>query len=158
MAYLNHNKKLYSKEDDIDSMWGNFEKSNEIWFTTLSNVQKDEFSDDPNFSDDNDNTSETSVTVSTTKDKDGNIVDFLVSRTSSIREIEPLAKSERREQGLSPDYILFISIAWTLLLWLQLFMLCPEVMWAVVMSHSNKKGFDLLTSSCHTSVGKQMIF
>ncbi len=37
-------------------------------------------------------------------------------------------------------------------------MLCPQVFWVDVTSHSNNKGFDLLTFSCHTSVGKQYIF
>ncbi len=66
------------------TLLGNFEKLNEIQFTTLSNVSKDEFADDPNFSNDNEDTAKMSVTVSTTKDRDGNIVNSPVSRMSII--------------------------------------------------------------------------
>ena len=38
------------------------------------------------------------------------------------------------------------------------FLLCPEVIWCDVTSHSNNKGFDLLTFSCRTSVDKQVVF
>lgn len=157
IAYLNEkNKESNTKEDDIESMLTDFEKSDEIRFTTLSDVPSDEFLHDPNFSDEDFNKS--SITVSTTKDRHGDIVNSPVSKMASIKAIEPLAKVERAERNLSASDILFIAIAWTILPALRLFMLCPEVIWVDVTSHSNNKGFDLLTFSCRTSVGKQIVF
>ncbi len=87
VAYLNcKQSKSYSKEGDIDSMLGNIEKLNEIQFTTLSDVTNNEFADNANFFDNNEDTAEISVTVSTTKDRDGIIVNSLVSRMSSIQD------------------------------------------------------------------------
>ncbi len=157
VTYLNRkNNSSPLKEDDIDLMLANFEKSNEIRFTTLSDVPRNEFIDDPNFALSNCN--DASVTVSTTKIKGGQIINSPVSKMSSIKAIEPLAKIERIERNLSPTDILFIAIAWTNLPALRMFILCPEVIWVDVTSHSNNKGFDLLTFSCRTSVGKQCVF
>ncbi len=77
---------------------------------------------------------------------------------SSIKAIKPLAKIERLDRNLSPTDILFIAVAWTNLPALRLFILCPEVIWVDVTSHSNYKGFNLLTFSCHASIGKQCVF
>ncbi len=58
IAHLNRrNKESSTKEDDIESMLTDFEKSNEIRFTTLSNVPSDEFLHNPNFSDEDFNKS-----------------------------------------------------------------------------------------------------
>ena len=54
--------------------------------------------------------------------------------------------------------MLFISIAWLVLPMFRLFKLCPEVIWCDVTSHSNNKGFNLLTFSCRTSVDMQAVF
>jgi hypothetical protein len=40
----------------------------------------------------------------------------------------------------------------------QLFKLCPEVVWLDVTSHSNNKGFHLLTFSSSFSIGKQIVW
>jgi hypothetical protein len=40
----------------------------------------------------------------------------------------------------------------------RLFKLCPEVVWVDVTSHSNNKGFHLLTFSSHLSIGKQIVW
>ena len=53
---------------------------------------------------------------------------------------------------------LFIAIAWTILPALRFFKLCPEVVWCDVTSHTNNKGFHLLSFSCRTSIDKQVIF
>ncbi len=67
VAYLNgKDNKCESKDDDFDSMFANFEKSNEIWFTTLSDIPKEEFLDDSNISGEEDDT-EATETVLTTK-------------------------------------------------------------------------------------------
>ncbi len=160
VAYLHcKNNELGNPDDDIHSMLINFENSNEIRFTTLSDVPKQEFFNDDNFSKTKNPLSQNhSITLSTTKRSDGTIINSPVSMLTSIKDIESLAKKERVECNLSGNDILFISIAWTVLPALRLFMLCPEVFWVDVTSHSNNKGFDLLTFSCRTSVGKQCIF
>merc|ERR1711966_366526 len=53
---------------------------------------------------------------------------------------------------------LFMAIAWTMTPCLRYFLLCPEVLWFDVTSHSNNKGFCLLTFSCRTSLDKQVVF
>ncbi len=76
----------------------------------------------------------------------------------SLLTLQSIAHEERVERKLNPSQILFIAIAWTRVAALRLFMLCPDVVWCDVTSHSNNKGFCLLTFSCRTSVGKQVIF
>ncbi len=166
VAYLNRksNGDNDTAGNDIASMLDNFHKSDEICFTTLSDVPKLDFSNDnfsgsTNVSETHDPTiEEDSITLSTTKHPNGRIVNLPLSDISSMKGIEPLVKLERSERNLSHDDILFVSIAWTVLPALRLFMLCPEVFWVDVTSHSNSKGFDLVTFSCKTSVGKQCVF
>lgn len=159
VAYLNYkHTKCESKDDDIDSMLANFKKSNEIQFTSLSDIPKKEFLDGSNFSGDNNHHTEETVTVLTTKDKSGNFINSPVSKMSLIKGIKPVAKIECKDRGLSCGDIIFMSVAWTILQALCLFMLCPEAIWGDVTSHSNNKGFDFLTFSCQTSIGKQLIF
>ncbi len=161
VAYLNrkNNQEDLKRGEDIDLMLENFEKSNEIRFTTLSDVPRHELYDDSNFSRKNNSLNEDeSIAVSTTKHIDGSIINSPVSNISPIKGIEPLAKVECRERQLSKNDILFIAIAWTVLPAFRLFMLCPEVIWVNVTCHSNNKGFDLLTFSCQTSVAKQCVF
>ena len=65
---------------------------------------------------------------------------------------------ERVERNLSVNENLFITVAWVVKPAFRLFMLCPEVIWIDVTSHSNNKGFHLLTLSSKTSIGKQVVF
>ena len=51
-----------------------------------------------------------------------------------------------------------MSIAWIVLPALRFFLLCPGVIWCDVTSHSNNKGFHLLTCSCRTSLDTQVVF
>ncbi len=118
---------------DIDSMLANFEKSNKICFTKLSDVPQKEFLEDTNSSRNNNSSDEDeSITVSTTKHSDGSIINSPASKISSIQRIEPLTKVDCRECNLSKNEILFFAIAWTVLPVLRLFMLCPEVSWVDV--------------------------
>lgn len=108
VAYLHRKQNpLEPEEDDIESMQSNFQKSEESRFITLSGVPRDEFLHDPNFSD-NKNSNKSSVTVSTTKNKNRDIVDSPVLKMSLIKVIEPLAKAEKEERNLSPSKILFL--------------------------------------------------
>ncbi len=94
VAYLNcMETKSNSKEDDIDSMFSNFEKSNEIHCTTLSDVPTNAFLDNTNFSV-NDFIKE-SLTVSTTKNIDEKIINSPVSKMASIKAIETFEKNRK---------------------------------------------------------------
>ena len=69
-----------------------------------------------------------------------------------------MAKQERIERKLDKNDELFIAVGWIVLPAFRYFKLCPEVIWCDVTSHSNNKGFHLLTFSCRTSVDKQVVF
>ncbi len=145
-------------------MLHDFEKSNKINFTTLSNVHIQEYLEtllsDSKSKQNNKNAGET-TTIQTTKNKNGDVVNRHIDDTEDLPSLLPLqsiAHEERVECNLSPTQILFIAIALVCVAALRLFMLCPDVVWCDVTSHSNNKGFCLLTFSCWTSVGKQVIF
>ncbi len=93
----------------------NFEKSNEIRFTILSDVPGQEFFNHGNFSEKKIILLKKIITLSTTKNSDGTIINSLLSKLTSIKDIEPLAKKEQTECNLSRHDFLFISIAWTVL-------------------------------------------
>ncbi len=104
VAYLNckSNQDNDISGNDIASMLANFEKSDEICFTTLSDVQKQDFSDRINFSESSNfletndpSIEEDSITLSTTKHHNGRIVNSPLSNISSMQGIEPLVKLER---------------------------------------------------------------
>ena len=65
---------------------------------------------------------------------------------------------EREERSLHKEDALFIAVAWIVKPALKLFKLCPEVIWVDVTSHSNNKGFHLLTFSSRLSIGKQIVW
>ena len=65
---------------------------------------------------------------------------------------------ERKERQLSCTEGLFIVVSWVLKPALHFFMLCPEVFFLDVTLHSNNKGFDLLTFSSRSSIGKQVVW
>ena len=153
LAYLERKSKGDTGlRDDIDSMIDNFENSQEVKFTTLCDVPLSELTSS------GDDDLLTSITMSTIKDDNGNIVNTPVKDIPSLAALGPLAKSERVRRQLSVAQYLFISIAWTVLPVFRFFMLCPEVIWCDVTSHSNNKGFHLLTFSCRTSLDKQVVF
>ena len=65
---------------------------------------------------------------------------------------------ERQERKLNNVNALFIAVAWIVKPAFCLFKLCPEVVWVDVTSHSNNKGFHLLTFSSRLSIGKQIVW
>ncbi len=74
-------------DDDIDSMLINFEKSNEIRFPTLSEGPRQEFFNHSNFYKKNNSFFQNnSITVSTTKNSDGTIINSPVSKLTSIKD------------------------------------------------------------------------
>ena len=139
--------------DDIDSMIKNFELSNEIKFTTLSDVP---LSDIKGI--DTTNTNSDTITISTTKSINGNIINDSIEDDPIMSPISETAKATLLSKNITKEQHLFISIAWIILPAFRFFKLCPEVLWCDVTSHSNNKGFNLLTFSCRASVDKQVVF
>jgi hypothetical protein len=146
---------------DISRMLTNFENSNEIKYTVLSdipisdlrNTSASNACDDPGVS-----TQEGTITISTTQDESGNVVNTPITDLPMMSDIQGVAHSTRRTRQLASSVYLFIAIAWISLPAFRFFMLCPEVIWFDVTSHSNNKGFCLLTFSCRTSIDKQVVF
>ena len=141
-----------SLTDDVTRMLDDFEKSGSVKFTTVSDVPLSELKSNRPLSD------EGSVTLSTTKVSNGTIVNTPVSDIPKLSHLADVARHARSTQKLKPNQYLFMAIAWTMLPSLRYFFLCPEVLWFDVTSHSNNKGFCLLTFSCRTSLNKQVVF
>lgn len=158
LAYLDRKEKAKDGSkgsetmDDIEKMLDNFENSQEISFTTLSDMPlADLHHEQPT-------ESLESITVSTTKNGKGSLVNTPVQDIPTLAPIAEMAKTERVRRKMSAAQYLFISIAWIVLPVFRFFKLCPEVLWCDITSHSNNKGFHLLTFSCRTSVDRQVIF
>ena len=154
IAYLDRSgKKNNGTSDDIEMMLKNFEASSEIKFTTLSDVPVSELEDlstaDSTFS---------HLTISTTKEDDGKISNTRIDSNPFLAPITTAAKKNGPKKALEAAQYLFMSIAWIVLPAFRFLKLCPEVIWCDVTSHSNNKGFYLLTFSCRTSVDKHVVF
>ncbi len=78
VAYFNHSYNQSDPEkDDVDSIMAYFENSDKIRITTLSDVPKEELTDDPIYSYNGKNNNLAgviSIMVSTTKNKQGIII------------------------------------------------------------------------------------
>jgi len=131
----------------------NFDLSNEIKFTTLSDVP---VSDIKGL--DTTNTKHDTITISTTKCVNGKITNDSFEDDLIMSPISKNAKAIRLSKTNTKELYLLISIGWIVFPAFRFFSLCPEVIWCDVISYSNNKGFNLLTFSCHTSVDKQVIF
>ena len=146
--------------DDIARMIEDFEDSQEIAFTSIADVPINDF-EEGNIADKSDTaiqTSQQTITVCTKKSPLGIVTNDDAHTLPTLEQIEKIAKEERKERAMAPDQILFIGVAWVVIPAFRFFMLCPEVVWCDVTSHSNNKGFHLLTFSCRTSVDRQVIF
>jgi hypothetical protein len=150
--YLNkRNKKGPAKSadmNDIDRMVANLEKRGDVKFTTLSDTPESML----------EGGGQGTVTMSTVKEEDGTVVNTDIKDLPEISNLEENVKLERQQRNLSAAEVLFISIAWTVIPAFRFFLLCPEVIWCDITSHSNNQGFHLLTFSCKTSTGKQVVF
>ena len=154
-AYLcrKHNGELKSARDDITVMLDNLVKSNEISFVSLADVPvADYFGKEPL------PPSLETVTVSTSKAFTGEVQCSLIDNDSDISSLLNQIVLERRDRQLVKDDSLFIGVAWIVKPAFRLFKLCPEVVWVDVTSHSNNKGFHLLTFSSRLSIGKQIVW
>ena len=160
VAYLcrKANGKLNSTKDDIDFMMENFVNSDEISFISLSDVSAKDFFDtnaDPKSLTEDDNDT---VTISTYKVSPGDVRYTEIKNHSSLEGLSKQISEERVERKLLKNDALFIAVAWISKPAFRLFKLCPEVVWVDATSHSNNKGFHLLTFSSRTSIGKQVVF
>ena len=134
-------------------MLANFENSSEIKFTTISDV--------PHCDPDNhplDTELEPSVLLSTTKQDNGKVVNTPIDDLPGMEDLVKSVRSSRNLRKIKNNQYQFVSIAWTILPILRFFLLCPEVVWCDVTSHSNNKGFHLLTFSCRSSIDRQVVF
>jgi len=151
-------------KDDIDAMIDDFKSSNDIKFTTLSDIPLSMLQEDvPNEGDEYAHlmqNAQDTITMSTTKSDDGSIVATPVNTIDQLQslDLETTAKQQRSERALSKSEVMFMSVAWRVNRNFRLFLTCPEVVWCDVTSHSNNKGFHLLTFSCRLSVDKQLVF
>ena len=153
LAYLDRNTVDGSLlTDDVTRMLADFENSRSVKFTTVSDVPLSELSSNQSHSENG------TVTLSTTKTAGGTIVNTPVADIPKLSHLADIARHARTTRKLNPSQYLFMAIAWTMLPCLRYFLLCPEVLWFDVTSHSNNKGFCLLTFSCRTSLNKQVVF
>ena len=154
-AYLcrKHNGELSSARDDITVMLDNLVKSNEISFVSLADVPVADY-----FGKESLPASLETVTVSTSKPFTGEVQYSLIDDSSDISTLLNQISLERRDRQLMKDDSLFIGVAWIVKPAFRLFKLCPEVVWVDVTSHSNNKGFHLLTFSSRLSIGKQIVW
>jgi hypothetical protein len=164
MAYINckSNGKL-PLDDDIQSLLQNFQDSEEVAYTTLCDIPINEFTTGTTKKLHYNKLAASSlddyVTISTTKDcESGTILNEDILDIPSLAPIHEIAQKSRKDRTISKSQYLFISIAWIFLPAFRFFKLCPEVIWCDVTSHSNNKGFSLLTFSCRTSINKQVVF
>ena len=141
---------------DIERMLDDFKNAEEIAFTALSDVPLSDLTESL-YDERLDHRNET-VTISTLKEDGGEVMNYDSSTVPELKELEELAKKERIERKMTKDDVLFIAVGWIVLPAFRYFKLCPEVIWCDVTSHSNNKGFHLLTFSCRTSVDKQVVF
>jgi hypothetical protein len=142
-----------SAKDDIEIMINDFESSDEISFIALSNVPIKEF-----FPDLGEDTKDDTVTISSYKSSPGCVISKQIKYHAGMSDLANKVAQERVECNLIVTENLFIVVAWIVKPAFQLFMLCSEVVWIDVTSHSNNKGFHLLTLSSKTFIGKQVVF
>jgi hypothetical protein len=154
-AYLcmRENGNLQSAKDDIYLMMDNLVKSKDISFVSLADVSAKEYFDGHLHLDSSD-----TVTIATTKTFSGDVQCQEIDEESDISCLTQQIVQERDERNLDNEDTLFIGFAWILKPAFCLFKLCPEVVWVDVTSHSNNKGFHLLTFSSRLLIGKQVVW
>jgi hypothetical protein len=128
-------------------------KSDEISFVSLSDVPINNYFDELITDYDVD-----TLTISTSKSFTGQVHYQPVNESSAISTLSEQINEEKTERNLQKEEALFIAVMWIVKPAFRLFKLCPEVVWIDVTSHSNNKGFHLLTLSSRLSIGKQIVW
>ena len=157
LAYLDREEGWDGKDsfgNDIRQMLSTFENSDETQFTTLSSVPIDELQLDSAIT----NCTTKTVTVSTTKSDNKTLLTTPVTDNPNLAGIDDKIEEACDDRKLDSNQHLFVSIAWIVIPVFRYFLLCPEVIWCDVTSHSNCRGFHLLTFSCRTSLDRQVVF
>ncbi|KAL7528985.1 hypothetical protein ACHAXR_004319 [Thalassiosira sp. AJA248-18] len=108
------------KSDDIHNMLDMFESSNEVRFTSLSDVPLTQYyeiaREEEDLATDEQSTQVSdTITMSLTKDENNNIIQEDLKESSTLGEIADLAKEERKARKMKKKDELFISIAWTVM-------------------------------------------
>ena len=154
-AYIVSKESLGGREgkDDVIEMMDSLESSDDVIFTALSNVPLSYFEKEQKETD-----AEGSVSLSVTKTSDGSLINTDISEDPHMKPIADMMEKSRQTLNVDPNQSIFFSIAWIQLPSIRFFKLCPEVIWMDITSHSNNKGFHLLTFSCRTSIDKQVVF
>ena len=162
-AYINckSNGKL-PLDDGIQSLLQNFQDSEKVADTTLCDIPIDEFTSGTTKKLHYNKLAASSlhdyVTISNTKDcESGTILNENILDIPSLAPIHEIAQKSRKERSIFRLQYLFILIAWIFLPSFRFFKLCPEVIWCDVTSHSNNKGFSVMTFSCRTSINTQVV-
>ncbi len=112
-----------------------FQQLNKIKFTTLSNIPINEYLSTNEDSDFHKNKSNKSITISTSKNEFGIIANDPTSEDPNLISLQVIATNEKNKRKMETKQVLFISIGWTTIPALELFMLCLEVVWCNVTSH-----------------------
>ena len=144
-AYICQREKgdLKNARDDIDEMMDNPSKSDDISFVSLADVPVKEYIEDVPVLMSNTDT----CTISTSKSFTGSVTYRVIDEKSDVACLSQQIMEEREERSLYKEDALFIAVAWIVKPAFRLFKLCLEVIWVDVTSHSNNKGFHLLTFS-----------
>jgi hypothetical protein len=94
------------------------------------------------------------VTISTYKQSEINIIFKEITDNNLSQRVS----EERKERKFTDADGLLIGVAWILKSAFCFFMLCPELVFLDVTSHSNNKGFHLLTFLSRISIGRQVVW
>ena len=138
VAYLTSKDQRKTKENDITRMLDQFENFDQIKLTSITDVPTSEFRGLHGGSE------SASVIVSATKQEDGEIVNTPVLNVPAMEPMEKAVKLLRGLQNTRSAVSVHCHSVDCCSVFL-LFLLCPEVVWFDVTSHSNNKGFILLT-------------
>jgi len=128
IAYLSSksdNSKSNATKGDIVRMLDDFEHSDEISFTTLSDVPIDQLTDKLN--DERCLSTQETLTIASTKHAKKTVVNTDIATLQYGEQIEAAAKQERIERKLKSTDILFVAIAWLVTPAFRFFKLAPEV-------------------------------
>ena len=115
-------------------MFDNFESSDKIAFTVLSDVPYSELDSEQlnsikynnHKADRNHHNHNESITLCTTKSVDGKVINTPVSEIPLVKDIEPIAKEERKDRQMPLCDTLFISVAWVVLPAFRFFSIMPR--------------------------------
>ena len=87
------------------------------------------------------------MSLTVTKTSDGSLINTDSSEDPEMKPIADMMETLRETLNVDPTDSIFVSIASVKLPAILFFKLCPDVIWMDITSHSNNKGYHLLTFS-----------